>query len=150
VTQVIAATREVPAPPAELFAFLSDLEKHWQLADRFIKVVSLERPAAGGPARGGQVRMRGPLGIGRLARTRVVEAEAPRYVAGTADVGRGTLACVSWTLTAHGAGTRVRLEATVEHASGLDRALLAAGGRRWLEQRFAEILATLARRFGGD
>ena len=40
----------------------------------------------------------------------------------------------------------MRLEATVERASLLDRALLALGGRRWLERRFVAILQTLERR----
>ena len=49
-----------------------------------------------------------------------------------------------------GERTRVRLEATVEQASPLDRVLLAAGGRRWLERRFAAILQTLERRVRED
>ena len=146
---VVAGERDVAAPAGSLFAYLADLEQHWQLADRFIEVVSLERPPGGGPARGGVVRMRGPLGVRRAARTRVVEAESPTRLAGIAEVGSGTIARVSWTLRPAGEETRVRLEATVEHASPLDRALLAFGGRRWLEQRFATILQTLERRVSG-
>jgi carbon monoxide dehydrogenase subunit G len=150
VIAIAAAQREVHAPPAEVFAFLADLETHWQLADRFIEVVSLERPSAGGPAYGGVVRMRGPLGLARTARTRVVEAHPPGRLAGTAAVGRATLARVSWTLTQHGDGTRVRLDASIEHTSSLDRLMLAAGGRRWLGRRFESILDTLACRFGAE
>jgi uncharacterized protein YndB with AHSA1/START domain len=148
VIRIAAAERDVQAPPAEVFAFLADLETHWQLADRFIEVVSLERPSGGGPAHGGVVRMRGPLGLGRAARTRVVEAHPPGRLAGTAAIGRTTLARVGWTLTPRGNGTRVRLEASLESASLFDRALLAAGGRRWLARRFAGILETLDCRFG--
>lgn len=144
---IATAERDVQAPPAEVFAFLADLETHWQLADRFIEVVTLDRSPAGGPAHGGVVRMRGPLGLGRTARTRVVEADAPGRLSGTAAVGRATLARVSWTLTPRGDGTRVRLDASLERASSLDRVLLAAGGRRWLALRFARILETLERRF---
>jgi carbon monoxide dehydrogenase subunit G len=148
VIAIAAAEREVHAPPAEVFAFLADLETHWQLADRFIEVVNLERPSAGGPAYGGVVRMRGPLGFARTARTRVVEAHPPGRLAGTAAVGRATLARVSWTLRPRGEGTRVRLEASLERTSRLDRMLLRAGGRRWLGRRFEGILDTLAGRFG--
>jgi hypothetical protein len=67
-------------------------------------------------------------------------------LAGTAAVGNGTEALVRWTLTPESDGTRVRLEATVQRVGWLESVLLAAGGRRWLEQRFASILETLARR----
>jgi hypothetical protein len=70
-------------------------------------------------------------------------------LSGTAEVGSGTIARVSWTLQPAGEHTRVRLAATVERASVLDRALLALGGRRWLERRFAGTLQTLERRVAG-
>lgn len=133
-----------------VFAFLADLENHWLLADRFVEVLTLERPLGGGPARGGTVRMRGPLGLGRTARTRVVEAAPASAIAGTASVGGRTEARVRWTLTPAPRGTRVRLEATIERLGRAEAVLLAAGGRRWLERRFASILQTLGRRVPGD
>jgi hypothetical protein len=142
----IAAERVVVASPRAVFAFLADLENHWLLADRFVEVLTLERPDGGGPAHGGTVRMRGPLGLGRTARTRVVEMHPDSWLAGTASVGNGTEALVRWTLMPEREGTRVRLEATVQRAGRLESLLLAAGGRRWLEQRFASILETLGRR----
>ncbi len=145
---IASAQRDVAAPPDKLFAYLADLEQHRQLADRFIEVVSLGRTADGGPARGGVVRMRGPLGIRRAAHTHVVEEERPARLSGRAEVGSGTVARVSWMLHPAGDGTRVRLTATVERASLVDRALLALGGRRWLERRFSAILETLERRVG--
>lgn len=147
-SRIASAEREVAAPQDELFAYLADLEQHWQLADRFIEVVSLDRPADGGPAHGGVVRMRGPLGIRRAARTRVVVEERPSRLSGIAEVGSGTVARVSWMLHPSGGGTRVRLAATLERASPFDRTLLALGGRGWLERRFGSILDTLARRVG--
>jgi uncharacterized protein YndB with AHSA1/START domain len=146
----IAAERVVAASPQVVFAFLADLENHWLLTDRFVEVLTLERPPGGGPAHGGTVRMRGPLGLGRTVRTRVVEALPARVIAGTASVGERTEAHVRWTLTPSSPrGTRVRLEATVERVGRAESVLLAAGGRRWLERRFISILETLARRVGG-
>jgi hypothetical protein len=136
----------VAAPVASVFDFLADLENHWQLTDHFVEVLTLERPAGGGPARGGRVRIRGPLGTSRTAATRVAEAHPPRLIAGTASVGRRTEAQVRWTLTPEGQQTRVRLEAVVRRAGTLEAMLLAAGGRRWLGHRFDAILTTLARR----
>jgi uncharacterized protein YndB with AHSA1/START domain len=148
VNHVAAAEREIAAPAATIFAYLADLEQHWNLADEFIQVVSLERPAGGGPAHGGVVRMCGPLRIWRAAHTRVVEADPPTRLSGSAEVGDGTSARVTWSLSPAGPATRVRLEASVEHASRSDRILLALGGRRWLTRRFAGILQTLERRVG--
>jgi hypothetical protein len=142
----IAAERIVVAPPSEVFSFLADLENHWLLADRFVEVLSLERPPGGGPAHGGTVRIRGPLGLGRTARTRLVQAQPHTSVEGTASVGARTEARVHWTLTPVIEGTLVRLEATVERMGRSEAIVLAAGGRRWLEDRFASILNTLARR----
>jgi len=142
----VVAERVVAAPRPVVFGFLADLENHWLLADRFVEVLTLERPAGGGPARGGRVRVRGPLGISRTAQTRVAEADPPHAIAGTASVGRRTEAQVRWTLVPEGESTRVRLEAAVQRAGALEAVLLAAGGRRWLRCRFDSILATLARR----
>ena len=139
----VRAQRVVPAPQGAVFALLADLENHWRIAGRFIEVLTLDRDA-GGRAHGGRVRMHGPLGTGRTAATRVLAVDAPRLMTGSADVGRGTSAIVRWKLRSHEAGTTVRLEATVERAGLLDRALLAIGGRRWLERRFADVLDRLA------
>ena len=92
VSPVASAEREIAAPAGTLFAYLADLEQHWQLADRFIDVVSLDRPTDGGPPRGGVVRMSGPLGLRRTARTHVVDVDPPTRLAGTAQVGSGTVA----------------------------------------------------------
>jgi hypothetical protein len=70
-------------------------------------------------------------------------------MAGSAQVGGRTRARVTWTLEPDGdaGSTNVTLAATVEDAAPLDRLLLAAGGRAWIESRFARILSTLAERF---
>ena len=136
----------MPVSPRALFEFLSDLERHWLLADRFVEVLTLERVPGTGRAVGGTVRVRGPLGLARTARTRVVEAVPHVRMSGTAEVGRRTRARVTWTLTEQGRLTLVQLDAVVERAGRADAVMLALGGRRWMRRRFAAILATLERR----
>ena len=132
----------VPAGPEQVFEFLSDLENHWQLADGAIAVLHVE------PGDGGRVRMRGPLGVRRTAVTSVDAVDPPRALSGTARVGSRTRARVMWKLEPDGGrATCVTLSARVEDASPLDRLLLLAGGRAWLESRFGRILSTLAERF---
>lgn len=144
----IESTGLVPAPPEDVFEFLSDLEHHWRLVDRFVQVRELDGPD-GQAADGGVVRLRGPLGVRRTARTRVTESQPPRLIIGTAEMGSATRAVVSWTLEAERGQTRVRLAASVERAGTLDRLLLALGGRRWMRRRFEAALERLAARFAG-
>ena len=140
----IQAVGTVAAPRSAVFEFLSDLENHWALADRFIEVLSLERGAEpGSPAHGGRVRIHGPLGLGRTAVTRVIAADPQHQLRGTARLGRRTRARVRWRLSPAGDGTRVELSAVVETAGPLDRLLLRAGGRAWLERRFALVIERL-------
>ena len=94
---------------------------------------------------GGRVRVRGPLGLSRVARTRVVEAVAPRELRGRAELGRRTTASVRWSIEPRGGGSRVTLSAAVDEASALDRALLACGGAWWLRRTFAEAVEQLGR-----
>jgi hypothetical protein len=143
--QEISAAALVPAAPEDVFAFLSDLENHWLLADRFVEVLTLVR-SSDGVAGGGTVKVRGPLGLGRTATTRVVGIEPPTSMTGTADLSGGTRAVVRWVLTRHHGATRVELAATLEKTRLLDRILLALGGRRWIRHRLGLILQTLARR----
>jgi uncharacterized protein YndB with AHSA1/START domain len=142
----VAASRVVGASPERVFAFLADLRNHWLLADAFVEVLSIER-GPGGAGVGGRVRMRGPLGLRRTADTRVASVERPGSIAGTATLADGTRGAIRWTLSGQGDGTRVRLEGTLERARPLDRLLLALGGRRWLERRFAGVLDSLAQEF---
>ena len=129
----------MPARREAVFAFLADLANHWDLADRWVEVVSLT------PAHDrGRVTVRGPLGLKRTVDTQVHETEPPTRIEGVAELGR-TRALVAWWLEEDGTGTRVRLSATVVEAGALDRLLLAAGGRAWLRRRFASTLDRLAR-----
>jgi CspA family cold shock protein len=136
----IAAVADVAAPPAAVFALLADLRAHWALADRWTEVVTL------GPE-GGTIRLRGPLGLRRVARVRVEGRTPPCEVVGVAVLGGRTSARVRWVLEplGEGARTRVRLSAEVLTAGAGDRLLLAAGGRRWLAWRFRVTLDRLGR-----
>jgi carbon monoxide dehydrogenase subunit G len=139
----IEAAALIPAPPEEVFEFLSDLANHWRLAGRHVTVVSVD-----GAGDGGVVRVNGPLGlVRRTARTHVTASRQPRLMIGIAELGDGTRARVSWTLAGRMNQTRVRLAADVEHAAPLDRLLLALGGRFWMRRMFRHALARLAERF---
>jgi hypothetical protein len=131
----LVAQATVPRPREEIFAVLADLPGHWRLAGRWIQAVELNHG-------GGVVRVRGPLGLSRTARTTVLRTEAPRLVAGEARLGH-TRAAVTWLLEHDGAGTRVTLRADVLSATAADRVLLALGGRWWLTRHFAATLQRL-------
>jgi hypothetical protein len=94
-------------------------------------------------ATGGRVRVKGPAGISRVARTRVVAADPPTSLRGSAEIGRATKATVRWRIEPAGSGSTVTVTATVEHASRLDRLLLAFGGRWWLARLFRRAVGRL-------
>jgi hypothetical protein len=147
---LIEAKAVVPAPREEVFAYLADFQNHCRLLGRWIDVLELERPPGAGPeapARGGRVRMRGPLGVRRTATTRVVTAQPPARLAGTAEVGARTLARVGWTLEPAADATEVTLAAEIERVGAFDSALLLLGGAAWMRRRFRGILALLAGSF---
>jgi uncharacterized protein YndB with AHSA1/START domain len=130
----------VPQPPERVFAFLADLRNHWQLSRRFAELEQLD-----GDRQGGRVRIRGPLGLSRVARTRVEDTIEPSELRGEARVGRSTLGVVRWTIDPDGSGSRVTLAAEVVRASALDRAVLAVGGELLLRRMFTEALDRLGR-----
>jgi hypothetical protein len=143
-TSILSAYSVVAAPPASVFAFLADPSNHWLLNGPKVRLLELEEPATGQIA--GVVVIRGPVGIRRRARTKVLTAEDPSLLSGVAELGATTTARVSWSLHPCGsAGTGVVLSATVSSASLLDRVLLVAGGRLWIRRMFAETLERLGR-----
>jgi hypothetical protein len=124
-----------------VFAFLADLRNHWLLEQRFVALDEVYGDA------GGRVRIRGPFGLSRVAETQVLSARPPAggeaaELNGRADVGR-TVGRVRWTIEPAGDGSEVTLSAWVEQASIRDRAMLALGGRRWLERIFERAVARL-------
>jgi hypothetical protein len=142
----IEASGIVSHPPERVFEFLSDLRNHWHLDDSFVAVEAVDVDA-----QRGRVRLRGPLGISRLAATRVMSAEpvragAPGRMSGIAEMGSGTVGRVQWEVAPDSKGmSAVRLNATVERASLLDRILLAAGGAAWLRRLFQRTVTNLDR-----
>ena len=139
----VRATRSVAAEAEEVFAFLADLEHHWLIADRFVDVVKLD--GSPGARNGGRVRLRGPFGLRRTARTRVEVARPPEEMSGAAELSGGTVAHVRWLLRRADGRTVITLGATIENAGRLDRLLLGLGGRAWLRSRFDGALDALER-----
>src|SRR3954452_23014269 len=105
----IESSRVLPHPPERVFAFLSDLHNHWQLANSFISVDGVQDD-------GGRIVIRGPFGICREARTEVVEAVPHRLLRGRAEVG-GTVGAVEWVIEPDGGGSKVALSARAERAT---------------------------------
>lgn len=144
----IEAVALIPAPPEEVFEFLSDVGNHWRLTGRLVEMVELRDKT------GGTVRLRGPFGIRRTVRTQVTAARAPRLIIGVAEIGEPddwpTRARVSWTLAGRLGQTRVRLAAEIQQAQPFDRLLLALGGRAWLRRSFGRTLEHLAARFQAE
>jgi uncharacterized protein YndB with AHSA1/START domain len=138
----VRAARRVAAAPETVFAFLADLENHWVLAADWVEVRSLDRSGED-PARGARVRLHGPLGLRRTARTRLLQLDPPRRVAGTAEVGRRTRARVAWDLEPDGDGTLVCLSADVVALGLLDRLPWELAGRRVMARGFPAVLARL-------
>ncbi len=138
----VEASVRVQAPREELFERLARLENHWDLADRWVEVVSLNG-ADGSPADGGVVRLNGPLGFSRTALTTVDRVEAPERISGTARVGPKTRGAVSWTLVPDRAETLVTLRGELVQAGRLDRAIWTLGGRVWMERRLRVTLERL-------
>jgi hypothetical protein len=134
----VEASAVIGAEPRELYDRLSVLENHWDLADRWVEVVSLN-----GDGDGGVVELRGPFGLSRTARTMVDRLEPPWLIEGTAQIGDGTRGRVSWTLDPDGDGTKVTLRAELVDAAAPDRAIWNLGGRQWLEGRLRVTLERL-------
>jgi carbon monoxide dehydrogenase subunit G len=140
----IVARRQIAVSPEEVLRFLDDLENHAGLAPGSVEVLSLDR---GKDATAhAVVRLRGPLGIRRTARTELLPMQrGSASIEGRAMIGNRTTASIVWTIQACGQGrSDVTLCARVEQAAPLDRLLLRLGAGRWLGGHFATALAHLS------
>jgi hypothetical protein len=135
----VSAAVLVPESPERIYAFLAELDNHWHLSDRYLRLESLRADR-----RGGRISIRVPGGIRRTARTKVTTAIAPHRLGGIATVGARTRAHTDWSIEPSGSGARVSLQVGVSTSHGIDRLLLAVGGRWWLRRRFHRVLARLA------
>lgn len=134
----VSAQAQTATTPEQAFAFVSALENHWQIDDRYLR---LERLPVGGY--GGRIRIRTPLGLARTAQTDLTTTVAPHLVGGTATVGARTRARVYWTIEPAAHGSHISLAADLLDVGPVDRLLLSLGGRWWLRRRFDRVLERL-------
>jgi Polyketide cyclase / dehydrase and lipid transport len=138
----IVARRQISAPTDAVIRFLADLEHHVRLAPESVQVLRLSRPP-GRPVRA-LVRLKGPLGMQRMASTELAQTRLANPIAGKARIGERTVASVAWCVEDDDGGSVVTLRATVDAASPIDRVVLLFGGRRWLTRRFEAALERLS------
>jgi Polyketide cyclase / dehydrase and lipid transport len=138
----IAARATIAAPPAAIFRLLGDLDRHGDLTDHGMQILVLHGPPGG--RTGGLVQLRGPMGVTRLARTRLRGAQAHSRLWGTAETTEGARAVLEWRVEPRGEDTHVEVRLDVQARTFRDRALLALGGRAWLGARLRAALERLA------
>lgn len=134
----LRAATDVAASADAVHDFLGQLRNHWRLTGPGVRLVELDHN------HGGVVSLHGPLGVRRTIRTKVLPTSSGRRLEGQAQIGRTTLASVSWTITdRRPTGCHVSLEARLDRAGPFDRLLLALGGRRWLRSLLHATIARL-------
>jgi Polyketide cyclase / dehydrase and lipid transport len=138
----IAARATIAAAPGDVFELLGDLERHRDLTDHAMRILSLHGPP--GRPTGGLVELRGPVGLTRLARTRLQGAEPHTRLWGTAETTDGARARLEWRVRPQGDGTHVEARLDVQARTWTDRTLLRLGGRAWLRARLRAALDRLA------
>jgi hypothetical protein len=90
------------------------------------------------------VELHGPIGLKRLARTRVGGAEPHSRLWGTAHTADGARASLEWRVRADGELTHVEVRVDLRPSRWRDRVLLHLGGRAWLRSRLRAALHRLA------
>lgn len=138
----VEARATIAAPAGDIFGLLADLDRHRDLTDRGMRILALHGPAA--HRTGGLVELRGPMGVRRVARTRVQGAEPHSRLWGTAVTRDGAQATLQWRVQPDGERTHVEVRLDVQAAGWRDRLLLHLGGRAWLWSRLRAALDRLA------
>jgi hypothetical protein len=137
----IAAGTTIAAAPAEIFDLLANLDCHRDLTDQGMRILELQGPP--GRRTGGLVELQGPVGLTRLARTRVGGAEPHSRLWGTAETTDGARASLEWRVRPHGDFTLVEVRVDMRARKWSDRILLLLGGRAWLRARLRAALYRL-------
>jgi hypothetical protein len=132
----LRAARAIDASPERIFEFLARFERHLELIRDRVVLLSVEDA-------GSLVRLRGPLGAGRVVRTRLTYSESPRSIVGRVEAGRRTRGTVRWSIQRSGRASWVEVVARAETLGPLDRMLLRLGGRRWLAYSLKQALESL-------
>ncbi|MDO8214082.1 SRPBCC family protein [Conexibacter sp. CPCC 206217] len=141
----VHATRTIAASPVEIYTFLENPDRHWQLLGRRLQPL---RPYDGERS---QVRLRGPLGIHRTLWIRMAVSDPPHELVGRVEAGGGTtIGTVRWEIREHTASSSVTLTARTEVAAWLDRLLLVCGGAHWLRRSLEVTLRALDERLAPD
>jgi hypothetical protein len=135
----VTAIRMISHPPERVYAFVADIENHWRLSDRCLRLEGLNRKPSGG-----RIIIAGPLGVRRTVHTTVTTEHEPHRFGGVATIGHRTRAVAHWDIELTQQGTRVVLESRACSLGTLDRILLALGGRWWLRREYRRVLARLA------
>lgn len=144
---LLAAHRTLPFSPAQVYAVLADLERHWPLLGADLVEAGI---VDGSGAESAELIVRGPVpGLQRQIVTRVTVTEQDRRFGGIAEAG-STNATIDWLLedTPDG-GTLVEFAARIEPGGLRDRMLLAAASP-WLDRRCRQVLSRLEREVAKD
>lgn len=137
--RVIACEIVVQRPREAVFAFLADLENHWEIAGDGV-VARYEQL----DERSSRVLF-GPPGLRRWATSRITRTEPPRLIEGEAETERSD-GTVRWTLEELAPGqTRVRFEQELRPRPVDDRIAVALSGW-WLRRHYRATLARLRAR----
>ena len=159
----VRATRTIAAPPERIFAYLEEVDRHWELLGSRLE------PLRAYDGRRSHARLHGPLGIRRTLWIELSSLDAPHELIGRVEAGRGrTVGTVRWVVrptavapaatparpgpsarpVAAASASTVELTARTEVAGALDRLLLLLGGARWLRGSLELVLARLDDRLG--
>jgi hypothetical protein len=138
--RAIRVTRTVAAGAPALSHFLANLDNHWSLCGDAVEITSLRGPAD--RPNEALLTLRGPLGIRRAARTRLLGASANK-VWGRAQLDNGTQARVTWRFAPARGTTEVELELELREAHLFDRWLFELI-RPWATAQLTRALGRLA------
>lgn len=139
---VVGARRTVDYSPAEVFALLSDLERHWPLLGGDLVEAGI---VDGSGAESAELLLKGPVpGLQRRVVTRVTYSRPDSAFGGDAVAG-STRAAIDWRLEPVGEdATEVSFSVGVDPGGIRDR-LLVATARPWLQRRCGQVLSRLER-----